>query len=227
MPARRQPRAAFERSDRLADQIGKASCPRRQRLERQEQQGANCSFLGPSAQLRAALSHWRPLSAEPLLGIICFNRNNASDSIFFDCATLAGFLLGHLIERRISSARVDPCFLKWSQHFLWSLVLASWSPMLSTHIDRKASRFFLSYCPDPRQHRVTGGCTVSAWPPGKVIGPMSVRCQPLVGRKPRASFVSAPCATAGSSTVFAISISDIANANPSIEYLLVPSQIER
>jgi hypothetical protein len=48
---------------------------------------------------KAGLSQLRPFSRrQPLPGIISSNRISAPDSNIFDCAALAGFLLGHRIN---------------------------------------------------------------------------------------------------------------------------------
>ena len=46
----------------------------------------------------------------PLLGIISGNKINERASNFFDCAELAGFLLGIVIKPRIYSARLTHDF---------------------------------------------------------------------------------------------------------------------
>jgi hypothetical protein len=60
----------------------------------------------------ASVLFWR----EPLPGIISNNRISAPTSNIFDCAALAGFLLG-IVSSPYLYRQADPCFLKWSHQF--------------------------------------------------------------------------------------------------------------
>ena len=84
-----------DRSDGLAKQIGKAPRQRGSSYNCRNNKVRTDHFLGLLISVRRIASLSRQ---QPLPGIISSNRISAPDSNIFDCAALAGFLLGIVLS---------------------------------------------------------------------------------------------------------------------------------
>ena len=93
-----------DRSDRWAKQIGKAPRQRGSSYNCRNNKVRTDHFFGLYFNSKDCISF-----PEPLPGIISSNRISAPDSNIFDCAALAGFLLG-CIKPRIYTARLTHVF---------------------------------------------------------------------------------------------------------------------